>query len=100
MVLHHPQVSRLNLSRRVHLNSLQGCIKFPIPPPGGGNRIKLLGKKIKWGRRKWKGKKGKGREEGKGKKKGKGREGGKGRMEGERKGRGSNEGKSEREGKK
>ena len=64
----------------------QGCIKFPIPPPGGGYRIKLLGKKIKWGRRKGEGKKG--------------REEGKERMEGERKGRGSNEGKSGREGKK
>ena len=53
--------------------------------------IKLLGKKIKWGRRKGEGKKGRGRR--------REREGGKERMEGERKGRGSNEGKSEREGK-
>ena len=57
---------------------IQGCIKFPSPPPRGGNRIKLL--KIKWGRREG--------EEGRGKR----REGGKGRMEGKRKGRGSNEG--------
>ena len=61
------------------------------PPPLGGNKIKLLGKKVKWGRRekgegRRKGKKERGREEGKGKqrgkkemgrdwKKGKGREG-------------------------
>ena len=38
--------------------SIKGCIKCI-------NRIKLLGKKIKWGRRKGEGKKG--REEGKGK---------------------------------
>ena len=47
----------------------QGCIKLPFPPPRPrGDRIKLLGKKIKWGRRKGEGKKkGKGREEWKGK---------------------------------
>ena len=30
----------------------QGCIKLHISPPGvgGGNYIKLVGKKIKWGR--------------------------------------------------
>ena len=57
---------------------------MPIPPsPGGGNRIKLLGKKIKWGRSEAEGKKEGGgkkeREEGKGKqrgKKGRGREDG------------------------
>ena len=38
---------------------LQGCIKFPIPPPGGGNNIKLVGKKIKWGRREGEGGEGK-----------------------------------------
>ena len=38
----------------------QGCIK--LPKEGGGNRIKLLGKKIKLGRRK-----GEGRREGEGK---------------------------------
>ena len=42
----------------------------PPLPPGGENRIKLLGKKIKWGRREGE------REEGKGKEgEGKGRDG-------------------------
>jgi len=56
------------------MKPVQGCIKFPIPPPwGGGNRIKLLGKKIKWGRRKEEGKKGRGGKKRRGRKKGRGR---------------------------
>ena len=79
------------------LKNSQGCIKVPFPPPGG-NRIKLLGKKIKWGRREgkregrrrgWEGKReGNGRREREGKARGKRRE----REEGKEKG-------SEREGK-
>lgn len=66
---------------QVRLSFIQGCIKFRIPPPGGGgnwfqNR-KLLGREIK----KREGKKGKGKE------KKKGREGEK-RREGEKKGKG------------
>ena len=92
---------------------MQGCIKFPFPPPwGGGNRIKLLGKKIKWGRRKGEGKKGREREEGKGKgregeamreeMKGKGRSEGEGKVkgrreEGRREGEGKREGEAKRE---
>ena len=34
----------------------------PPPPPWGGNRIKLLGKKIKWGRREGKRKEREGKE--------------------------------------
>ena len=37
-----------------------GVYKVPSPPPWG-NRIKLLGKKIKWGRRERKREEGKGR---------------------------------------
>ena len=44
---------------------------MPIPPSsGGGNRIKLLGKKIKWGRSEAEGKKGRGRKEGEGRREG------------------------------
>ena len=44
---------KLNLSALCY--SLQGCISCSPPTPGG-DRIKLLGKKIKWGRRESKGK--------------------------------------------
>ena len=60
---------------QVRLSFIQGCIKFRIPPPGGGgnwfqNR-KLLGREIK----KREGKKGKGKEKKKGREGEKRREG-------------------------
>ena len=56
----------------------QGCTELPsLPPPSlGGNRIKLLGKNIKWRRREGEGKKERERSEAKGGgKRGKGMEG-------------------------
>ena len=68
------------------VNPLSGVYKIASPPtPSGGNRMKLFGKKIKWGRRERGGKKRrKGREW---KAKGKRRQGvkeGKGKMKGKR----------------
>ena len=65
------------LLRKSYVLFKTGVYKVAYPPaPSGGNRIKLFGKKIKWGRREWEGK----REEGK---KGRGR-GNKGRKSEER----------------
>ena len=65
----------ISLTSDTYQRNKKGCVKLPFPSPwGGGVRIKLLGQKIKWGKKgKQAGKKG--REDGERKEKGKEKKG-------------------------